>query len=255
MVLEGSTYKYVPDRAHDQGRRRGAVPQQERRPAQRVVLARQHSGGRGRRRSRRGMPDQMAPLEGQLITEPNGGLHGHLRRRAGGRVQVLLPAAPRAGHERQDHGPVVRPRLRVDPPAQRGGMPSRHAPFRALRATASAARERGPARRDPLRPPSATTHAHQQSRQRVHPVVHLAVHHPDGEQHRRGREREPQPARSRARPRARRPRSPRRASSGRPRRTSCRCASVAYTSRAGGCRGTMPAGGGTRSRARRPGRR
>ena len=39
-----------------------------------------------------------------------------LRRRPGGRVQVLLPAAPRAGHARQDHGAVVDGRAAIPGP-------------------------------------------------------------------------------------------------------------------------------------------
>ena len=47
MVLEGSTYKFDPAELTIKVGRRGQLPQQERRPAQRVVLGRQHPGRRG----------------------------------------------------------------------------------------------------------------------------------------------------------------------------------------------------------------
>ena len=83
MVLEGSTYKYVPDQL--------TIKSGD------VVRFHNVSGGPhnvsfwadsipagAADALKAGMPDQMAPLEGSLLTEPNGDLHGQLRQGAGG---------------------------------------------------------------------------------------------------------------------------------------------------------------------------
>ena len=172
MVLEGSSYKYVPDSSPSRPAT-GPVPQQERRPAQRVVLARQHSGRRAPTALKAGMPDQMAPLEGQLHHRAERRSYdGHLRRRAGRRVQDLLPAAPRAGHEGQDHGPVVRPRRPGDPPALPEGR-LRCGPRSCARAAGRAGSASGDGSVDvalpaPHRRSAQATRAHDQPGQRVH---------------------------------------------------------------------------------------
>ena len=83
MVLEGSTYKFVPDQL--------TIKSGD------VVRFHNVSGGPhnvsfwadsipagAADALKAGMPDQMAPLEGSLLTEPNGSLYGQLRQGAGG---------------------------------------------------------------------------------------------------------------------------------------------------------------------------
>ena len=98
MVLEGSSYKYVPDQLTIKSGDVVRFHNVSGGPHNVSFWADSIPGGAADA-LKAGMPDQMAPLEGSLLTEPNGDLHRELRQSAGRRVQVLLPAAPGARHE------------------------------------------------------------------------------------------------------------------------------------------------------------
>ncbi len=168
MVLEGSSYKYVPDQLTIK--------------AGDVVRFHNVSGGPhnvsfwgdsipsgAADALKAGMPDQMAPLEGSLLTEPNAHLHRQFRQCARGRVQVLLPAAPRAGYEGQAHRSVSGERR-----VRTGGRPDAAVPlFRSsgsgvaqllIRSAAESRRRARPPRRRsrppagrPARPPRSAS--------------------------------------------------------------------------------------------------
>ena len=144
--------------------------------------------------SRRACPTRWRPLEGPLLTEPDGDLQGQLQPAPDGRLQVLLPAAPRAGHARQDHGSVVAKRTehaKGTPP--RSPLCHRRHHRRGLRSRPQAARTAS----DHADPIGSERHESTDSKpgQRVHAIVHLAVDHAHGQQHGRHEQRQAEASR------------------------------------------------------------
>ena len=173
MMLEGSTYKFDPSDLTIKVGRRGQLPQQDRRAAQRLVLGRQHSGRRGGRAQ-----------EGDA--RPDGAARGSAPHRARGRLQGQLRGRARRGTTSSTACRTSRwactarsrsSRRRTAFRTRRGDFSESPFVVRCILAvvTGLTAVRTAPSPAPPRRP--------RQPRQRVHGVVHLTVHHAHGQEH------------------------------------------------------------------------